>query len=648
MKASSVRCWRKCQPCTSASSTRAAIGRARRRSTGLRAAPGDREARRRVATCGRAAGGDSIAPRYHHVAPLRRTRRRLRESATHTSSAGAARILLGVAVVCSVGGWLTFHFLTDDAYIAFRYASNSLAGRGLVWNPPPFRPVEGYTSLLWVLLLRAVWSWTGIEPPASSTVISLVFGWGTLVLGYRFVMRMRLPATLEHERLPLLAVLMLGVLSNRTFLAWLSSGLETAMFNFLLIWFTYEALAPAPLRRSAWWVVRLSTAAGLAALARPDGVLAVGCAAAILLPDAIERGNLRRLLGAAPLLSLPVHLLWRRATYGEWLPNTYYAKYLGPWPESGARYLASFALEYGVWVWLAIGGVWLVVRLRTLPRPLLPSLWSARNAWLVVGMLAAHFAYYTFWIGGDHFEYRVYSHLIVPLWVSAIWMLTRVTPDRRVLYGALGAFLLASLPIPWVHWAETRNLHTREETFAMAIPISQRFPAPVDRIVAAWDRWQRWLIDHSVCARHQEHRVFHERRVSILPPREEGAQISWESRGVLAEGSTGVLGWVLPNVAILDTLGLNDHAVARLPPPPRPEGRQMAHDRLAPTAYIACFHPNVRVVLRERHTIVYPRKLSDERIRACEAHDWREAALREFGSLPDGVSSSSDNTPAMR
>jgi hypothetical protein len=43
--------------------------------------------------------------------------------------------------------------------------------------------------------------------------------------------------------------------------------------------------------------------------------------------------------------------------------------------------------------------------------------------------------------------------------------------------------------------------------------------------------------------------------------------------------------------AILDTLGLNDRVVARLPPPPRAEGRQMAHDRRAPRSYAACFRP---------------------------------------------------------
>ena len=50
-------------------------------------------------------------------------------------------------------GWQTFWFLCDDAYIAFRYVSNSQFGWGYTWNPPPFRPVEGYTSFLWVVLL---------------------------------------------------------------------------------------------------------------------------------------------------------------------------------------------------------------------------------------------------------------------------------------------------------------------------------------------------------------------------------------------------------------------------------------------------------------------------------------------------------------
>ncbi len=65
--------------------------------------------------------------------------------------------LLVAATASLIWGWRLFWFLTDDAFISFRYVSNSLAGHGYVWNAPPFRPVEGYTSFLWVALLDLVW-----------------------------------------------------------------------------------------------------------------------------------------------------------------------------------------------------------------------------------------------------------------------------------------------------------------------------------------------------------------------------------------------------------------------------------------------------------------------------------------------------------
>jgi len=63
-----------------------------------------------------------------------------------------AIIMLGAFALYA--GWREFWFLTDDAYIAFRYASNALLDNGYVWNAEPFRPVEGYTSFLYVVTLE--------------------------------------------------------------------------------------------------------------------------------------------------------------------------------------------------------------------------------------------------------------------------------------------------------------------------------------------------------------------------------------------------------------------------------------------------------------------------------------------------------------
>src|ERR1700730_4808380 len=104
-----------------------------------------------------------------------------------------ALILLTLVTLGSVYfGWRLFWFLTDDAFIAFRYVSNSRLGFGYVWNAPPFRPVEGYTSFLWVVLLDVVWRLTSVEPPDSANYLSLIFTCLTLFVGALMVLKMSL------------------------------------------------------------------------------------------------------------------------------------------------------------------------------------------------------------------------------------------------------------------------------------------------------------------------------------------------------------------------------------------------------------------------------------------------------------------------
>src|SRR5215510_11291258 len=100
-------------------------------------------------------------------------------------------------------------------------------------------------------------------------------------------------------------------------------------------------------------------------------------------------------------------------------PNTYAAKVVAAWPESGIRYLLSFVMEYFLWTWLV---VMMLVLWRWAGEVIRSGHVKScfRKAWLlpranriiVVAALGLHFLYYTFIVGGDHFEYRVYNHLI--------------------------------------------------------------------------------------------------------------------------------------------------------------------------------------------------------------------------------------------
>jgi arabinofuranosyltransferase len=511
-------------------------------------------------------------------------------------------VILALAGVGLVYGWRLFWFLTDDAFIAFRYISNAHLGYGYVWNPPPFQPVEGYTSFLWVFLLDIVWRLTGIEPPVASNPIALVFAAGTLLLIIAMILRLRLSPALERFRLLFLALVLLGTLTNRTFLAWTSSGLETAMFNFWLTAWVFVAFSlPSG---SARWLSLITSAAVLMELTRPDGLLflaATGFLAAVHFWQAIRARGFRpaQLLALSPVLLTLSHQAWRVATYSAWLPNTYVAKYAGAWPESGFRYLLSFVVEYSLWFWLALAGLFLFTLLRRaggaprlarewINQPLQPSLVHT----VAAGTLLAHAAYYTFIIGGDHFEYRVYSQLVPLLLVSFVWLLNTLAVRPALALGLLILSLAAGLPIPWTHWSLTQRYHTRMETFNLQEPVAPAFPAPVRPYLEWFDGMQAWLIQRAVAVRHQEHKSFYEVQTSIMPPREWGLLLSPRVQAVRVEGAVGVLSWVLPTAAIVDAHGLNDLVIARAPMDPTVE-RVMAHDRIPPEGYLQCFQANI-------------------------------------------------------
>ena len=287
-------------------------------------------------------------------------------------------------------------FLTDDAFISFRYARNLLEGHGLVFNPG--ERVEGYTNFLWIIELAAIWGTFGIRPEQAAPWLSVAYTVATITVVLWWVAR------LPWLRLRgLVGWMALGLLcSSATFAVWTSGGgLETRQFTFLVV---AAVVCLSLYAASPRGLLAASLCLAAAELTRPEGLLLAACCFAwygvrrLVAEGRLSARLVRQMvyLVAPFALLVAAHFLLRYAYYGEWLPNTYYAKHVRPWYESGFRYLVSAALETGLYILLPLAYI------------ALRSRWQAhRDGSFSLPLLCVvvHMAY-ILPIGGDYFEYR--------------------------------------------------------------------------------------------------------------------------------------------------------------------------------------------------------------------------------------------------
>jgi arabinofuranosyltransferase len=296
-------------------------------------------------------------------------------------------------------------------------------------------------------------------------------------------------------RLPDVAVfcLLAAVGSNKTFLQWMTSGLEAALFNLSMVSWVVLAFR-SPQRRTVPWLAAWSAAAAIVALTRPDGLLVVAATVSTAALRLVRRQHRigQVVLGLAPLLLVVVHLLWRRSFYGEWLPNTYFAKVAESWPEAGVRYLSCFAFEHGTWLWLLIAILWSVVELL---RGGFVRLKEHIPAVAAVTMVVMHVGYYAVRVGGDKFEYRILSYLIPLTMLSGVAMVARILAGK---WPATAAAVLLGVEgsVGWVHvmLTETRPAPHYD-------PLAAHVPSWLEPLARWYDRRRCWLMAHQLCVR---------------------------------------------------------------------------------------------------------------------------------------------------
>ena len=493
-------------------------------------------------------------------------------------------------------GWMTpgAWSLCKDAFISFRYARNLLEGHGLVFNPGEY--VEGYSNFLWVLELAALWGVFGWRPEHTAMWLSVACTGGTLAAMLWWVAR--LPGLPQRRLVAWMAVGL--VCSSATFAVWTTArGLETRQFTMCIV-LAVVGLTLYPERRRALFGVSLSLAA--AALTRPEGPLFAACCFGWYAGQRRgATGTWRRDWRSVVWLVVPfvalvgAHYLFRYTYYGEWLPNTYYAKYVRPWYEMGVLYLWVAVVDTGLYLLLPLAGLalireWRVHRKLTYTLPL-----------LCIGLHMAYIAR----IGGDIFGYRpldVYWPLLaVPAAAGIVHLgggATRHGASKRAAWPwkPRNCALLIFLPVvfycgavqfvvPFLNYRGEINKRGRQ-TPPQEKVIDWLLTRPGIQTLASLSGDSRRTLRHAgiggnphffVKAQHPDltrWKRYQHMESGIIP-----------DDALAIVGDAGLAPYFIPDLKFIDTWGLTDATIARNPV--IHGWGILAHERQPPPGYLA-------------------------------------------------------------
>lgn len=459
------------------------------------------------------------------------------ESATASSEKRAYRVAVRAFGV-GVYGFLAYRsaWLSDDAFISLRTASNFLHGYGLRWNVD--ERVQSFTHPLWLFVLIAGHAVTH-EPFYSSLITSWLVS-GAVVALLLFAS----PGT-TASKLTALAILIV----SRAFMDFSSSGLENPLTHAFIVGFVvvWMRCKPGALRASA-----LSCLVGLAALNRLDTALLLAPA---LILDALRWRGQQRLVWYAPA-AIPV-ALWETFSvlyYGFPFPNTAYAKLTQAQVETpvinGLNYLCNSLLSDPI-------------TLATIAICIGASLTLRDRDRLCLMGGAAVYLLYVVRIGGDFMSGRFLS---APLCMCVACLATSAWLNvRRATWAMVGVSLFALLG----HWSPLP---------ARADYVQKPIEAYMDRFGIHDERRLFFAIDSLSNASH----------MNPLMPKHPWSRTGSELRAsgdrvrlVEAIGHAGYFAG--PDVHLIDHWALSDALIARLP---AVHGKYGHYPRVIPDGYI--------------------------------------------------------------
>ena len=222
-----------------------------------------------------------------------------------------------IAHTLIMGSWIV-----DDAGISFAYARNLAEGYGLVAQPGA-DPVEGFTNLLWVLLLAIPLKFHAFDPVITPKLLS-----GICVTLSFISMGSLLKSSCDGSAWLTSSALAISALIPG-FAIWNASGLENPLYILgLSLLAVNVSKRTGPGRRGLQRAIATGTILFLVFCTRPDGALYFWIPPFLLGLEKRSHNHRRSLAAYTAAFIIPWLLLtaFRLLYFHDVLPNTFYAK----------------------------------------------------------------------------------------------------------------------------------------------------------------------------------------------------------------------------------------------------------------------------------------------------------------------------------
>lgn len=244
--------------------------------------------------------------------------------------------LISLVLICHA---LHFNYISDDAFISFRYVKNFIQGNGLVYNIG--EKVEGYTNFLWVIIL-SLFAKTGFDIVNAAKGLGIILG----ILNILCIFRISTLLSTKPSLFSFLPALLVATCAP--FAVWITGGLETHLFTFLIL-----SACLYDFKHTFKKSTISSILFALAVLTRPDGIIIFAASMFVktlywmVTKDDVVKNTVKSFT-AFSIIFVP-YFLWRYFYFGYLFPNTYYVRAIHNsfTYMRGVKYVTGFFSEFG-------------------------------------------------------------------------------------------------------------------------------------------------------------------------------------------------------------------------------------------------------------------------------------------------------------